>query len=60
MCYFYEMRVFVMLHIYRQRFVDICEKRVDSLVLTVAKDPSLKKKGLKGEFVVSKVGYKKC
>lgn len=39
----------------RQRFIDICNGTVDSSVMTVMKDPSLKKKNAKGEFLVNKV-----
>ncbi|CAH1364774.1 phytanoyl-CoA dioxygenase, peroxisomal-like [Tenebrio molitor] len=39
----------------KERFIDICEGRVDSGVMTVMKDPSLKYKGVKGEYLINKI-----
>ncbi|RZB40008.1 phytanoyl-CoA dioxygenase, peroxisomal-like, partial [Asbolus verrucosus] len=39
----------------RQRFIDICEGKVDSGFMTVMKDPSLKNKGVKGEYLINKI-----
>lgn len=47
--------VVLVIFVFSQRFVDVCNKRVDSLVLTIAKDLSLMKKGVSGEFLVNKV-----
>jgi phytanoyl-CoA hydroxylase len=38
----------------KDRFIDICEGRVDIAGMTVMKDPSLKDKGVKGEYLINK------
>ncbi|CAH0550786.1 unnamed protein product, partial [Brassicogethes aeneus] len=39
----------------RERFLDICNKRVDPGAMTVMKDPSLKNKGVQGEYLINKI-----
>ncbi|CAH1364776.1 unnamed protein product [Tenebrio molitor] len=39
----------------KDRFIDICEGRVDTGGMTVMKDPSLKDKGVKGEYLINKI-----
>ncbi|KAJ3665674.1 hypothetical protein Zmor_001160 [Zophobas morio] len=38
-----------------QRFIDICDGKVDPGFMTVMKDPSLKKTNVKGEFLINKI-----
>lgn len=44
-----------LIFILRDYFVDFCNKKVDANVLVVMKDPSLKNKGVQGEFLINKV-----
>ncbi|KAJ3648974.1 hypothetical protein Zmor_020739 [Zophobas morio] len=39
----------------RQKFIDICDGKVDPGFMTVMKDPSLKNKGVKGEYLINKI-----
>ncbi|CAH1164529.1 unnamed protein product, partial [Phaedon cochleariae] len=38
-----------------QRFIDICENNVEDSITSLIKDPVLKKKGAKGQYLVNKI-----
>lgn len=56
--YFQLNRITNILYCYfRQHFIDICNGKVIGHPMMIMKDPSLKKTGAKGEYLINKVKF---